>query len=146
VNAEIAAVTSQAVSWWVQTYRPDLDAVAKAAESKRLIEDEHIKAAAARLRSLIEFLRYGDSVAWPIGTAQTGDVMRQVVVRSARGDSSDLIEALDLALSDALMPQVSGLLRTQLDAIEVWLSETGDLPRSQNALQRVRHSQRASFG
>jgi 5-methylcytosine-specific restriction protein B len=146
VTAEIGAVTDQAASWWVETYRPDLDDGAKSSESKRLTEDEHIKAAAVHLQSLIEFLRYGDSVAWPIGTAQAGDVMRQIIVRSARGDAEDLIEALDLALSDALMPQVSGLLRTQLDAIEAWLSDTGDLPRSQSALQRVRHSQRASFG
>lgn len=146
VTAEISAVTSQAASWWVDTYRPDLDESAKAAESKRLADDKHIDAAAARLRNLIEFLRYGDGVAWPIGTAQASDVMRQVIVRSARGDSSALIEALDLAISDALVPQMSGLLRTQLDAIEAWLSDTGDLPRSQSALQRVRHSQRASFG
>ncbi len=146
VTAEIAAVTAQAASWWVDTYRPDLVGDAKLTESKRLANDEHIQAAATHLQSLIEFLRYGDSVAWPIGTAQVGDVMRQIIVRSARGDTADLIEALDLALSDALIPQVSGLLRTQLDAIEVWLTEAGDLPRSQSALQRVRHSQRASFG
>ena len=146
LKAEITSVVAQAASWWVDTYRPDLDPDGKEAESKRLHENEHVVLAAARLQDFVAFLRYGDTVAWPVGTAQAVDVIRQVLVRSARGDTSKLIEGLDLALSDCLIPQVGGLLKTQLDAIKSWLVKAGDLPRSESALQRVRHSQQASFG
>lgn len=145
VKDEMDAVIAQAAAWWVDTYRPDLDATASEAERTRLTADPSISAAMARLQGLVSFLRYGD-VAWPFGTAQVVDIARQVVVRSARNAASDLIPALDLAVSDCLIPQTSGLLRTQLDAIESFLSDAGDLTRSESALQRVRHSQRASFG
>jgi DNA polymerase III delta prime subunit len=144
--AEMTAVTDQAASWWVETYRLDLGERDQDVERRRLSEDEAIGLATARLREMVEFLRYDDRVEWPLGTAQVGDVVRQVVVRSARDDSSGLIPALDLALSDCLVPQLSGLLRSQLDVIEGWLEEAGDLPRSARALQRVRHSQQTSFG
>lgn len=145
IEAEMAAVVDQAAEWWTSTYRPDLDSAARDGEHQRLTQDAPIGAAIARLRDLIEFLRYDDKVGWPVGTAQVVDVARQVVVRSARSASSDLLGALDLALSDCLIPQTSGLLRSQLEAIESKLQETGDLPRSERALQRVRHSQQTSF-
>lgn len=146
LGAEMGAVTDQAAEWWVSTYRPDLDDAGRDAERQRLSKDAAIGAAMTRLQDIVSFLRYDASVDWPVGTAQVIDVARQVVVRSARGGSSDLIGALDLALSDCLIPQMSRLLRTQLDAIEAKLADGGDLPRSERALQRVRHSQQTSFG
>lgn len=146
VSAEMSAVLSQATTWWVETYRPDLDSSAQEAERNRLETDDAIGAAMTRLGATVEFLRYDDSVAWPVGTAQILDVARQVVVRSASTSTGDLIPALDLALSDCLIPQASHLLRTQLDAIEAHVTEAADLPRSVAALGRVRRSQQTSFG
>jgi 5-methylcytosine-specific restriction enzyme B len=146
LEAEMATVVAQAAEWWVGTYRLDLDESGKEAERQRLSKDADIEAAIARLREIISFLRYDENVGWPVGTAQVVDVTRQVVVRSTRSGASDLIPALDLALSDCLVPQASSLLRSQLDAIESRLAEGGDLPRSESALQRVRHSQQTSFG
>lgn len=146
VADEMTAVRSQATAWWVDTYRPDLDVAAKEAERNRLGADAAIGAAIGRLGATVEFLRYDDSVAWPVGTAQVVDVARQVIVRSAAKDTGDLIPAFDLALSDCLIPQASHLLRTQLDAIESFLADAGDLPRSVAALGRLRRSQQTSFG
>ncbi len=146
VTDETSTALAQAAAWWVDTYRPDLDAVAATAETSRLTGDESIGAALARLADFIAFLRYDDAVAWPVGTAQVFDVARQIVVRAAAGSTGDLTPALDLALSDTLIPQTSQLLRTQLDAIEAHLSDAGDLPRGVAALGRVRRSQQTSFG
>jgi hypothetical protein len=142
----MATVVAEAAKWWTETYRPDLDDSGKGAERQRLGKDTIIGAAITRLQEIVSFLRYDDSVNWPLGTAQVIDVAKQIVVRSVRNDSSDLIPALDLALSDCLIPQTGGLLRTQLDAIEGRLTDPGDLQRSQRALERVRHSQQTSFG
>lgn len=146
VPAEMVAVLGQAVSWWVDTYRPDLDEQDREAERQRLNGDRAIGDAIAKLGDTIEFLRYDETVAWPVGTAQIVDVARQVVVRSVSADVRSLTPALDLALSDTLVPQAAHLLRTQLDAIETHLSDAGDLNRSLAALGRVRRSQQTSFG
>ncbi len=146
VPDEMAAALRQAVAWWVETYRPDLSGADNGTEQQRLRSDGQIAAVMTRLASITEFLRYDDRVAWPVGTAQIVDVARQVVVRAASDPSSNLLPALDLALSDCLIPQTSHLLRTQLDAIEEHLTDTTDLPRSVAALGRVRRSQQTSFG
>ncbi|HMO00359.1 MAG TPA: AAA family ATPase [Miltoncostaeaceae bacterium] len=146
IEDETSAAFAQAATWWVDTYRPDLDAAEEASETARLAGDEAIGAARARLAAVLAFLRYDDAVAWPVGTAQVVDVARQIVVRAAAGSSGDLTPALDLALSDTLIPQTSQLLRTQLDAIEGHLGDAGDLTRSLAALGRVRRSQQTSFG
>jgi len=143
---EMSTTIAQAAAWWVDSYRSDLDVVAAAAEKSRLIDDESIGTALTRMADFITFLRYDDSVAWPVGTAQILDVARQIVVRAAAGPVGDLTPALDLALSDTLIPQMSQLLRTQLDAIDAHLGDAGDLPRSVAALGRVRRSQQTSFG
>ena len=146
VAAEMATVLKQAVAWWVDTYRPDLDAAAGKAERERLEGDARIAAAMTRLSAIVDLLRYDDKVAWPVGTAQIIDVARQVVVRGASGSANDLVPALDLALSDCLIPQTSHLLRTQLVVIDGYLNDAADLPRSVAALGRVQRSQQASFG
>lgn len=143
---EMTAVLTQAVAWWVDTYRPDLDATTSGTERQRLRGEAQVAAAMTRLAAIVEFLRYDDKVAWPVGTAQIVDVARQVVVRAATDSSSDLVPALDLAVSDCLIPQTSHLLRTQLEAIEGYLNDAADLPRSVAALGRVRRSQQTSFG
>lgn len=142
---ERTAALRQAAGWWVTTYRTELQQAAAEEEMARLVADPAVGGALERLADLVGFLRY-DEVLWPVGTAQLVDVARQVVVRAATGASGDLIPALDLALSDTLIPQTSQLLRTQLDSIETYLREVGDLPRSQAALDRVRRSQQTSFG
>jgi 5-methylcytosine-specific restriction protein B len=147
VAAEMAAVLNQATTWWVTTYRPDLDLASRDTECQRIEGEDSIAAVMAKLRTVVEFLRYHESVAWPIGTAQLVDVARQVVVRFASGSkATTILSALDLAVSDCLMPQAGNLLRTQIDAIEAHLMEIGDLPRSLGALRRVRRSQQTSFG
>ena len=57
-------------------------------------------------------MRYRDGGGWPVGTAQLVDVMRQVALRSRQSNApASLLPALDLALSDRIIPQMSGLLR-----------------------------------
>lgn len=146
VPDEMTAVLTQAVGWWVDTYRPDLDVNGSNTERERLKGEAQVASAMTRLASIVNFLRYDDTVAWPVGTAQIVDVARQVVVRAATDSSSDLLPALDLAVSDCLIPQTSHLLRSQLEAIEGFLNDAADLPRSVAALGRVRRSQQTSFG
>jgi 5-methylcytosine-specific restriction enzyme B len=147
VAAEMAAVLYQSTTWWVDTYRPDLDDAGRDAERQRIQGDDSIAEAMGRLSAVLEFLRYDERVAWPVGTAQVVDVARQVVIRFASGGSAvTMMSALDLAVSDCLIPQAANLLRTQIDEIYAFLEGIGGLSRSLAALERVRHSQQTSFG
>jgi DNA polymerase III delta prime subunit len=145
--AEVENAARQAAAWWAETYGPNRGTSAASDDAERLCEDGAYGAARDRLRDLIEFLRYGAEVGWPVGTAQIVDVMRQVALRARQGSASDnLIPALDLALGDRVVPQMSGLLRDQLNAVEKKLEEDfTDMPMARVALRYVRQAQQTSF-
>ena len=102
------------------------------------------------LRSFVEFIRYPDEgtqrPSWPIGTAQIADVMRQLRLRFGKGEVA-LASGLDLALADRVVPQMSGLLRDQIEAIDDRLAEEDlkQLVHTKQALAQLREAQNTPF-
>lgn len=146
VDEEIENAARQAVDWWFSTYGPDTGS-GDAASADDLLGSDAFNEVRKTLNDLVEFVRYDDQVDWPLGTAQLVDVMRRVVLRARQTSSaSGLLPALDLGLSDRVIPQMSGLLRSQLDATEAKLEKDFvALPRSLAALRHVRQAQQTSF-
>jgi MoxR-like ATPase len=147
LEAEIANASRQAAIWWFDTYGAARDEEDAAARAEDLLGKSDFAKVTATLAALVEFLRYEEGTGWPLGTAQVVDVLRQVVLRAVQEPAgADLVAALDLAISDRVVPQMSGLLRAQLDAVEGKLgSDLAILPRSLAALRHVRKAQQTSF-
>lgn len=146
--AEAENAGLQAATWWATTYGPNAaDPSAAAADAATASHDAPYVQARERLVEFIKFVRYGLEGGWPVGTAQLVDVMRQVVLRAQQNDPpASLINALDLALSDRVIPQMSGLMRPQLNATDAKLAaDFVDLPRTLAALRHVRQAQQTSF-
>lgn len=144
---EIANAARQALRWRRRTYGPRAGEGATAEEAEALASRDPLAGALETLGDLVEFLRYDERTSWPLGTAQIVDVLRHVVLQSAEGEGAQALKpALDLALSDRVVPQMSGLLRSQLDATETKLeNDFAVLKRTLAALRRVRRAQQTSF-
>jgi DNA polymerase III delta prime subunit len=148
LDAEAANAAEQAARWWSETYGADREDAGKVdAEVTELTSRDTYEVARDRLRDFIGFVRYQDETGWPVGTAQVVDVLRQVALRARQTPApDDLLPALDLALGDRVIPQMTGLLRDQLDATENKLAtDFADLPRSLAALRHVRRAQQTAF-
>jgi 5-methylcytosine-specific restriction protein B len=146
VEEEVENAARQAARWWSTTYGPDPDDVNEATVEE-IVGSSAFEDVRGTLGGFVDFVRYDESTGWPLGTAQLVDVLRQVVLRAQQGSSpTDLLPALDLGLSDRVIPQMSGLLRSQLDATETRLeADFAGLPRSLAALRHVRQAQQTSF-
>lgn len=146
VEEEVENAARQAATWWSNTYGPSGDGDQEAAVDE-IVGGDAFAEVRRNLGELVDFVRYDDTTGWPLATAQLVDVLRQVVLRAQQDSSTgDLLPALDLALSDRVIPQMSGLLRSQLDATERKLeADFASLPRSLAALRHVRRAQQTSF-
>ncbi len=147
---ELKAVSANAAGWWAGTFGPNRgDPAAAGADADDLFDQDEYIEATQKLADFVRLVRYGDGDAagWPIGSAQLLDVMRQVALRARQGSPpASLIPALDLALSDRIVPQMSGLLRAQLDLFEDRLeSDFGELPYTLSGLRQVRHASQTAF-
>jgi 5-methylcytosine-specific restriction enzyme B len=154
LGEELKHASAQAVRWFQTTY----GGVAQEAEGMLdatvadFLTDARVKPALEALRKVVEFVRYGDEAAnpgWPVGPAQIVDVLRDVVIRRQTVGLSDgdLVPAVDLAIADQIVPQMTNLLRDQIDAFRSRLRE-GDLTalrRTARALDQVSEAQRTSF-
>ena len=147
LQAEAENAARQAAIWWSETYGPNRGDLAANGDADALVQEPTYIAVGQRLREFIEFVRYRPEGGWPVGTAQLVDVMRQVALRARQSNApTSLLPALDLAVSDRIIPQMSGLLREQLNATEAKLeSDFTDLPRALAALRHVRQAQQTSF-
>jgi 5-methylcytosine-specific restriction protein B len=146
VEEEIENAARQAASWWSSTYGPDPDSD-DATTLDQIVGSGALNDVRKTLGDFVDFVRYDENTGWPLGTAQLVDVLRQVVLRAQQSSSpAELLPALDLALSDRVIPQMSGLLRSQLDATETKLkADFAALPRSLAALRHVRQAQQTAF-
>jgi 5-methylcytosine-specific restriction enzyme B len=143
--AQEALIAAQhAARWWANTYAIG-DINQKTAAAEALITRPTYQSARDSLAAFIGFVRY--EVGWPVGTAQVIDVMRQVAIRvTGRAASDSLTDAVDLAISDRIIPQMSGLLRDQLDSVEAKLNaDLRNLERTVLALQHIRRAQQTAF-
>jgi MoxR-like ATPase len=143
-DQEALIASQHAARWWASTYASG-DINQKTASAEDLITRPEYKAARDSVAAFIEFVRH--EIGWPVGTAQVIDVMRQVAIRASnRASHASLIDAVDLAISDHIVPQMSGLLRGQLDAIEAKLStDFTKFDHTRKALDLTRHAQRTGF-
>lgn len=145
---ELTNAARQALAWRIRTYAPSVGEAQRDARIAEVLSDPAMTETLDTLRQLVHYLRYEEKMSWPLGTAQIVDVLRHVSlhVPPERGAAPDLKPAVDLALSDRVVPQASGLLRAQLDAFEgVLEGPFKDLPRSLAALRHVRRAQQTSF-
>lgn len=152
VSDEIHSASLQAGDWFATTYGgiDPTDTSAVEAAAVAFAASAELQAEVPKLRSFIEFTRYPDAAAqrpgWPVGTAQIADVMRQLRLRYGAG-GNPLTEALDLALADRVVPQMGGLIRDQLQAIDDRLAEDDlkDMTRTRRALTQLREAQNTLF-
>jgi 5-methylcytosine-specific restriction protein B len=155
LDEEIRRAAAQAVRRYTTTYggteSGNTEAIATAVE--QFLGDERIKRALAALRTVVEFVRYGDEATnrpgWPLGTAQVVDVVRDLTLRLPSAGTGDeaLVPAMDLAIADRIVPQMQNLLRDQLDAFGERLKDEdlSGLIRTSKALRQVREAQLTSF-
>lgn len=149
VDAEFEAAITQATVWYAIHYGSvdANDADGLQAHRDQFAEDANVQANLARFKSLTRFVRYaeGNRPGWPLGTAQVVDVIKQLIIRqrAKRTDAS----ALDLAVADRVVPQMSGLTRDQIDALDTELSEghLAVLTRTRAALLQIAESQSTHF-
>ena len=152
VPDEIKSAALQAGDWYATTYGgvDPIDTPAVQAAAEAFEASAELQAVIPKLRTFIEFIRYPDTgtqrPGWPIGTAQVADVMRQLRLRHGAG-GQPLTEALDLALADRVVPQMGGLIRDQIQAIDDRLVEDDlkDLTRTKRALAQLREAQNTQF-
>lgn len=143
---EMGNAMRQALVWRLANYAPEMDGSVRTDRVERLLIAPAIVDVLETLEGLIAFLRYEEETSWPLGTAQVVDVLRHVALHvPVDAEPADLTAPLDLALSDRVVPQASGLLRAQLDAIEERLKGTPELERSLAALRHVRRAQQTAF-
>lgn len=152
LDDELSATANQAARWYATTYggiaRTDEPGLVSAVTA--FVDAPDVKAVLPVLKSFIRFVRYPDPgtqrPGWPIGTAQIVDVMRQLVLRHS-ATPGPLVEALDLAIADRMVPQMSGLLRDQIEALDSRLADDDlkELSRSRRALAQIREAQNTQF-
>jgi hypothetical protein len=152
LDEELSAAVAQAAAWYATTYGgvDPTDEPGLASSVTAFQDAVELKAVTPLLKAFLDFVRYpsddGQRPGWPIGTAQVTDVMRQLRLRHGSG-GHDLLQGLDLALSDRVIPQMSGLLRDQLEAIDTRLKENDlkSLERTRRALTQLREAQNTQF-
>jgi 5-methylcytosine-specific restriction protein B len=140
LDDELTQALRQAAASWARSW-------GKAGDEEQIFNDTRFKPVVKILGDLVRGVRYSEQ-GWPLGSAQVVDVLRAVVLRAQQSNPpGDLAPALDLAISDRVIPQMSGLMRQQLEAIGSLLDGDGfqALERSRQALEHVRASQFTSL-
>ena len=137
LDVELEQARQTAAAWYADTYGgPEFDGA-------EFVSSAAIAHATGLLHSMLTSLRYDNDATgqsgWPLGSAQLTDVYRQVVLRlpSAPRSEHAVLDALDRALADRVIPQAGNLGSTQLAAIGAWL-KTAPLPTSSLALRQLR--------
>lgn len=137
INDELREAAINAGEWYKTTYGgSDFDVMIDFVEDSRVVETTKI------IASFLEEIRYdspdGTRPGWPLGTAQIVDVYRQIALRRVDANSpASLLDALDLALADRVIPQAGNLLTAQLETAEAWLGAHA-LPRATASLKHLR--------
>jgi hypothetical protein len=152
VDDELMAATTQAAGWHAVTYG-GVDATDQAGISQAIdafTAAPQVHEAIQLLKEFICFVRYPDTDAkrpgWPLGTAQIVDVMRHLVLSQSSAPGA-MARALDIAVADRIVPQMSGLMSEQLEAIGTRLGNDDfkAFERARRALQQVREAQNTQF-
>ncbi len=151
VHDELRAAALQAGDWHARTYQGLTDQAGIDAASTTFAETPAVTAALDVLEGMLQHLRYDsadptrpDRPGWPVGTAQVVDVLRQLALRTPYASAQGLTGALDLALADRLIPQMSNLTAEQLDSYEEWFNNAS-LTRTRRALAHLRQAQTTNF-
>lgn len=105
VSSEIKGATAAARQWLEQTY----SAVGGPSPLDELTTQ--LQPALVLLQKVIDGLRQPDGSVpgWPVGTAQIVDVLRLVLLVHTVGDGADIVTAVDDAVANRLIPQMTTL-------------------------------------
>lgn len=148
LDAELDGAREKAAVWLVAEYHPSragTDDPVTLAKSWRT--DQRFTAAVTVLKEVVQRVRYPEEGAegggWPLGTAQLGDVLRRVALRTA--SNANLVAVLDSALADRVVPQMSGIAPVAIDGLIQWLEDQHpELPRARSAAMHLRDTQTTS--
>lgn len=89
------------------------------------------------LQGVVDHLRKPNSGAgWPVGTAQIVDVLRTVQLQSVTNNPGEQREALDFAIADLLVPQMSFMDDAQFESFSI-LFEEHRLKAAHDALRHL---------
>ena len=133
IENEVAATFRQALTWY--------DGQSPMAADETLGASPAIAELKEFLQVLVADLREKDRVNWPVGSAQIADLWKSVLlaIGGAPQSQQPMFEALDLSITDRLVPQAGGLDDTQLDALVSRLEESDPpLPQSLRAVGHLR--------
>jgi len=152
MGEELDAAARQAATWVASKYGASEAGTAEQEEYiEDFVRDPGVEQCRSVLRRLVEAVRYDadGQIGWPLGTAQIVDVLRQVALRREASvkTGTDLISALDLAISDRVVPQMQNLLTDQIDGFRTRLDadEMRLLERTRRAVDRLKRAQSTAF-
>jgi hypothetical protein len=118
VSSELEAATAAAHQWLHETYGDVVSNKTELPDTK-----EALKPALTTLQKIVDGLRTpADSAAgWPVGTAQIVDVLRVVLLVHASSTEADVLAAVDDAVADRIIPQMTTINDAQQSAFEALL-------------------------
>ncbi|MGK5441811.1 AAA family ATPase [Micromonospora sp. URMC 105] len=142
LGPEVDAALGHAATWMAAEYPEQ----AGTRDDMALLGDwranSHMQSVLGLLQNVIARVRYPSAGArgggWPLGTAQVADVLRRIVLRV--NAAADLMQVLDSALADRVVPQMSGAKPVVLQGLIDWLhaEHSVDLPRTIRAAEHLR--------
>lgn len=151
VRDEVRTAALQAGAWHARTYQGLTDQAGVDTAATTFADTPAVTAALEVLERMLQHLRYDsadptrpDRPGWPVGTAQVVDALRQLALRTPYAGAEGLTGALDLALADRLIPQMSNLTAEQLNSYEEWFDKAS-LTRTRRALVHLRQAQTTNF-
>ena len=104
VTSELENAFAGAHAWLDRTYGSSIEV--SSLEQARLDLNDQLE----RLQEVVDGLRHPDSLpGWPMGTAQVVDILRIVLLSVTADPTFDKDRALDSAIADLLVPQMSGI-------------------------------------
>lgn len=147
LDEELRLAATQAAKWHAITYESATDQAAIDAAVAAFLADARVVHVTGLLKALVSTLRYGGGEVrgWPLGTAQIVDVFRQVALRRTGATTAmdGLVEGLDRAVADRVVPQLTAIAEDQLEAARERLGQPdlGGLVRTLRALDQITEPQ-----
>jgi 5-methylcytosine-specific restriction enzyme B len=148
LDDELDRARAHAAVWLVAEYRDQAGTDDHVALAESWGSDQRFMAATDVLKEFVRRVRYPEAGAggggWPLGTAQLVDVLKPVGLRA--GSDVDLVEVLDWALADRVVPQMKGIAPVAINALIDWLTDerAAVLPRALWAARHLRETQATS--
>ncbi|MGR6967006.1 AAA family ATPase [Geodermatophilus sp. URMC 61] len=142
LDGELAAALHQAAEWLAVNY-PGVAGTDVETVLPRLAANPEVAKSIAALHRMTAHFRYEAAGGWPLGTAQLRDVLRVVCLRAFGG--SELINTLDAAVADLIVPQMMGIAPSVVRSMAEWLSDQPEFQRATAATRLLLDAQSTNF-